>query len=139
MQESSGLKPDWLDKMSLFSIKTWNILTNRQQRHWQVIFVFPFLGKGTMLLSFLFRRKNVSSNASIENHLKSLEGPHTFYRRQRIISQIFKMRRELAVNCYLLKNCVVKWELTNSAFSVKSVTNLFSWNKSGIRGICFVI
>ena len=33
------------------------------------------------------------------------------------------------------EHCVAKWELKSSAFSLKSVTNLFSWNKGGIRGI----
>ena len=28
MQESPGLKPDWLREMSLFSIKNWNNLLN---------------------------------------------------------------------------------------------------------------
>ena len=37
--------------------------------------------------------------------------------------------------CYLLKNCVAKWEWKTSVFSLKSVTNLFSWNKGRIRGI----
>ena len=35
--------------------------------------------------------------------------------------------------CCQLKSTVAKWELKSSAFPLKSVTNLFSWNKGGIR------
>ena len=33
------------------------------------------------------------------------------------------------------EHCVAKWELKSSSFSLKPVTNLFSWNESGTRGI----
>ena len=36
-----------------------------------------------------------------------------------------------------IKNCVAKKK--NSAFSLKSVTNLFSWKNSGIQGIFLLL
>ena len=33
------------------------------------------------------------------------------------------------------EHCFAKKELKSSAFSLKSVTKLFSWNNGGIRGI----
>ena len=48
-----------------------------------------------------------------------------------IVSQIMKMQREFAV-FFIKEHYFAKNALKNLAFSLKSVTNLFSWNNGGI-------
>ena len=46
------------------------------------------------------------------------------------------MRREFAA-VFIKEHCFAKNALKSSAFSLKSVTNLFPGNKGGFRGIFF--
>ena len=116
----------------------------------------PFLGIGTM---FLFRWRNTSFKALIKNyfqrfiywgttysqHAYTLFGFRFWITFAMLLWEKFKQDKRLSVKYWtcdesllqlLIKGrCVAKWELKSSAFSLKFVRNLFSWNKGEIRGI----
>ena len=110
-----------------------NVPIYRQQRHWTVVLKHlfaPFLRILILLWPWALFRSMFSINFTIS------------------LWEKLEKDRRLPVKyliCYwslpllfIKEQCVAKWQFKNSTFSLKYVTNLFSWSKGGIRRILFL-